>query len=230
MISLPSLAAVAIAGAALAPLLDVAVDRLPRHAVTADGTVGCDPDCRRPLPHRRVVLAVLTAVSFGALAATDGLSWSLPISLVLTACLLPLAFCDLEHLLLPKRLVWAGVAATGLAIGLAAAATDSGHRAAVAALCAVGATAVLGLLWFVNPRGLGFGDVRLGLLLGLALGWFGVGVTMVAFLLASLSSGLCGVILLVSGRAGWGQGKPLPFGVFLAGGSLVALILPLLAT
>lgn len=229
MSSLPLLTTVAVAGAALGPLLNLAVDRLPRHAaVAADGTVGCEPDCRRPLAHRRAMLVALTATAFAAMAAADGLSWSLVVSLVLAACLLPLAFCDLEHLLLPKRLVWPGVAVTSAVITLAAATTGSGHRAEVAALCALGATAVLGLLWFVNPGGLGFGDVRLGLLLGLALGWVGVGVTLVAFLLASLASGLCGATLLVSGRAGWGQGKALPFGVFLAGGSLVALTLPLL--
>ena len=30
------------------------------------------------------------------------------------------------------------------------------------------------LLWFVYPRGIGYGDVRLAGLLGMALGWLGV--------------------------------------------------------
>jgi leader peptidase (prepilin peptidase)/N-methyltransferase len=218
----------ALGGAAIAPTLDAAVTRLPRHAPAAPGALGgCNDECRRPLPHRRTLLLLAVATAFGLIGALAGPSWNLWPSLALAASLLPLALCDIEHLLLPKRLVFTGMAASSSGIIVAAVVTGAGHRALVAAISSFAVTGVLGVLWLVNPSGLGFGDVRLGALIGLVLGWFGAGPALAGLLLASLSAGLTGAALLLTRRIHWGHGRPLPFGVFLAAGSLAALLLAL---
>ena len=76
------------------------------------------------------------------------------------------------------------------------------------------------LMWFVYPRGLGYGDVRLSGLLGLALGYVGWGTVLTgmysAFLLGALGGGLLVASRLVDRRH-------LPFGPFMMLGSLVGL-------
>ncbi|MCX6800461.1 MAG: prepilin peptidase [Candidatus Falkowbacteria bacterium] len=68
-----------------------------------------------------------------------------------------------------------------------------------------------------NGKWIGGGDIRLGLLMGLALGWPN---TLVALFIAYISGSIIGVGLLV-----WGKKKmdsAVPFGVFLTVGTLVA--------
>ena len=48
---------------------------------------------------------------------------------------------------------------------------------------------------FASPRILGFGDVRLSLVLGLALGWLGVGYVLLGFFAANLIGAVVGVVL-----------------------------------
>jgi prepilin signal peptidase PulO-like enzyme (type II secretory pathway) len=67
-------------------------------------------------------------------------------------------------------------------------------------------------------RWVGGGDIRLGALLGVALGW---PLTLVALMLAYFSGALAGIILIALKKKG--LKSPLPFGVFLAPATLVAL-------
>jgi len=67
-------------------------------------------------------------------------------------------------------------------------------------------------------RWVGGGDIRIGALMGVALGW---PLTLVALMLAYFSGALVGVILIAVKKKG--LKSPLPFGVFLAPATLVAL-------
>ena len=59
------------------------------------------------------------------------------------------------------------------------------------------------VLWFVYPRGLGYGDVRLSGVLGLALGWVGWAELVVGIWVGLLLGGvLGGVLALVPGAGG----------------------------
>jgi leader peptidase (prepilin peptidase)/N-methyltransferase len=86
------------------------------------------------------------------------------------------------------------------------------------------------VLHLISPRMLGFGDVRLATLVGLALGWCGweatyprlgpVQAVLNAGLLAGLIGSVAGVVLLVQRR----RDRPFPFGPAVAiSGALVAL-------
>ena len=65
---------------------------------------------------------------------------------------------------------------------------------------------------------MGFGDVKLALLLGTALG---LGKTLVGFLLAAILGGLISLLLLIFSDKT--MKSKLPFGTFLSMGSLIAL-------
>ncbi len=76
------------------------------------------------------------------------------------------------------------------------------------------------LIQFIISRGkwIGGGDIRLGLLVGLALGWPNV---IVAIFLAYFIGSLIGIGLLVTGKKKWGS--KLPLGVFLSVATVVVL-------
>jgi leader peptidase (prepilin peptidase)/N-methyltransferase len=85
------------------------------------------------------------------------------------------------------------------------------------------AAAVLWLLFYLvwrisSGKWLGFGDVKLAILLGLVLGW---PLILVGFMLAVLLGGVVSVFLLVFG--GKNLKSQIPFGTFLAVGTILAL-------
>ncbi len=74
---------------------------------------------------------------------------------------------------------------------------------------------------FASPRALGFGDVRLAGLLGLLLGWWGLGEVFVGFFAANILGVLVGGFLILTKRRR--RDQPIPYGVYLAAGTLFAL-------
>ena len=76
------------------------------------------------------------------------------------------------------------------------------------------------LLQFIisRARWIGGGDIRLGFLMGLALGWPGV---IIALLLAYFSGSIIGLGLIAAKKKQWGS--QVPFGTFLAAATIVTL-------
>jgi leader peptidase (prepilin peptidase)/N-methyltransferase len=178
--------------------------------------------CRASIPVRYPLVELLTAGLFAGIGLRFGVTWTAATEAALAAGLVALAFIDLDHLLLPKRVVYPTLAAVALGIVASAASAGQWHRVAVAVACGGVAWAMFFIVNFVSPRALGFGDVRLALVIGLALGWLGVDYTILAFLLASLLGTVVGVALIAAGRIG--RRTPIPFGVFLAAGALLAVV------
>ena len=77
------------------------------------------------------------------------------------------------------------------------------------------------LAQFVVSKGrwIGGGDIRLGLLMGLALGWPNI---LVALFIAYILGAVVGLGLMAAGQKQWGS--KLPFGVFLASASIITLL------
>ncbi|MDP2736969.1 MAG: prepilin peptidase [bacterium] len=76
------------------------------------------------------------------------------------------------------------------------------------------------LIQFVISKGkwIGGGDIRLGLLIGLSLGWPGV---LVAIIISYFIGSVVGIGLILAGKKKWGSEVPL--GVFLAVGTIITL-------
>lgn len=132
-----------------------------------------------------------------------------------------LAYIDWQTRLLPTRIIAPSYAVL-VALLLLAVAVD---RDLDAALRSGYGWLVFGgfylLLWFVYPRGLGYGDVRLSGLLGLALGYLGWGPVLTGlysgFLIGGIGGGLLAALRLF-------DRKHFPFGPFMLIGALVGLI------
>jgi leader peptidase (prepilin peptidase)/N-methyltransferase len=99
--------------------------------------------------------------------------------------------------------------------------TGQWHRLLVAGLCAAGWFIAFFGLNFVSPRYLGFGDVRLSLVLGLALGWLGIRYVILGFFAANLIGAITGITLIAMKKMS--RDQPIPFGVFLSLGAAVAI-------
>jgi leader peptidase (prepilin peptidase) / N-methyltransferase len=142
--------------------------------------------------------------------------------LPLVAGLVVLAIVDLGELRLPNRVMYP---LFGTELGLLTLAAIGDHdRGALgrAALAAFVAGSTFLALHALAPRELGFGDVKLVVVLGLAVGWLGWSQLLAAALFAFGVGGLVGLALLVAGRKG--RRDPLPFGPFLAAGALLAIL------
>ncbi|MFJ2853994.1 prepilin peptidase [Streptomyces rubiginosohelvolus] len=83
------------------------------------------------------------------------------------------------------------------------------------------------LLFLINPNGMGFGDVKLALALGVALGWYGWTVLFVGGFAGFLFGAAYGLALVLLRRAGRSTG--IPFGPFMIAGALTGVLLGALA-
>ncbi len=177
--------------------------------------------CKASISVRYPIVELLTAGLFAGTAAHFGFAWSLPAYVVLAAGLLTLASIDLAENILPKRIVYFVTVIVGVLLVLASAETGDWHRLVIG-VCS--AAAWFGLFFAINavgPRWLGFGDVRLVGVLGLSLGWLGVGYVLLGLYFAALIGAAVGIGLIVAKRGG--LATPVPFGPFLALGAEIAI-------
>lgn len=128
------------------------------------------------------------------------------------------AVTDLRRGVIPNALTASG-ALLALALGLAGAPTETLTRHVVAAVATGGG--LLGLhvggVWLTGRPGLGMGDVKLGAVLGLLLGWQALWV----LYLAALFGGGVGLTGLLLRR--WDRTHRLPFAPFVAVGAALGL-------
>jgi len=177
--------------------------------------------CRTRISVRYPLLEVGCAGLFAATAAHFGLSYALPAYLVLAAGLLALSAIDLEHKLLPNRVVYPTGYAVGLLLVLAALAEAEPRRIAWALIGAAGSFAAFFLLHLISPQGMAFGDVRLSFVLGMAIGWLGLSLVPLFLFVSFLTSAVVGIAYAVVTRKG--LKAAIPFGPFLALGTEVAV-------
>lgn len=166
--------------------------------------------------------AVACAVAGAALGAALGWDWALSWLLFLVPLCCALTVIDYVTWYLPSRLILPSYGVVALLVGVAALATTSSGPLLGAAIGFVGLGGYYGLLWLLSPRIMAFGDVRLGGLLGLALGPLGVGT----LLLSVLAAAVLGVLAMVPMRRGGTMiRRRVPYGPFLALGALLAAVL-----
>ena len=196
--------------------LEIVVDRLPKLEPLNGWR-------RRDLnPSRAAVLVAVTVALFVGLAVRYHDSWVLPAFLVLAAGLVALSVIDLEHFLLPNRIVYPLAVGMLALLALAAVGDDAWGAFGRAVLGGFAATVTLGVLHLVSPRSMGFGDVKLAFVLGLVLGWLGWSELVLGLFCGFLAGAVVGIALIAVRHRG--RKDHLPFGPFLAFGTLVVLL------
>lgn len=180
--------------------------------------------CDNPISARYPLVELLTGLLFAAMALRfdegDEL-WALPAYLVLSASLVAISGIDIDHHRIPNKIVYPTLFAVAPLLAVAAAGTgewDSLVRAAAGGAIGFG---ILFLIHVAAPRGMGFGDVRLAGLLGVALGWLGLGHVFVGLFLGFLTSSV--ISLLLIGLRIRSRKDRIPFGPFLALGAVLAV-------
>jgi leader peptidase (prepilin peptidase)/N-methyltransferase len=177
--------------------------------------------CRNPISARYPTIELSCAALFAGVAAREGFNWDVPALLIFVAGLLALSSIDLERLILPKSIVYTTLVLITAGLLLDAGVTHDWHRLLIAGACALSWFLLFFILNFLGPKYLGFGDVRLAPVLGLALGWLGIRYVILGFFAANLIGSIIGVTLIAMKKMS--RDQPIPFGVFLALGAALAI-------
>ncbi len=82
--------------------------------------------------------------------------------------------------------------------------------------------AVYFVLALISPKSMGMGDVKLALVIGLLLGWFGLNAWLIGLLAAFIVGGLIAIVALLLRRVTL-KGS-IPFGPSMLAGALIALL------
>ncbi|MGL6557598.1 prepilin peptidase [Aeromonas dhakensis] len=176
-------------------------------------------ECQAPISARYPLVELLTALLSLVVAATFPPGWGLLAALLLTWVLAALTFIDLDKMLLPDQLtlplLWGGLL-FNLAGGFVPLAD-----------AVIGAMAGYLVLWslywafklFTGKEGMGYGDFKLLAALGAWLGWQALPIVL---LLSSLVGAIIGISLIL--LRNHHQGKPIPFGPYLAIAGWIALL------
>jgi leader peptidase (prepilin peptidase)/N-methyltransferase len=213
-------AACGVAGLVVGAVLPVVIERVPEHQAVCAGPF---PEIRAGMraPSGWVVIG-LTGALFAGMALRFGESWVLPAFLVFAAGLVALSVIDLRLQKLPNRIVFPLAEASVVLLGVAAIGESDGDAFLRSLACGFGAFAAFTLLHLLSPRAMGFGDVKLSFVLGLSLGWLGVGETVLGLLLGFIYGAVIGLLLLASRSRS--RKDHIPFGPFLAAGALTAVL------
>ena len=170
--------------------------------------------CATPIGARYLAVEIATAVLVAACFLHFGLTARAFVGAFFVAVLVTLSAIDVERKILPDLIVlpaWAIVLAAQIAL--------FPDRTVEWVAASLGASAFLFAAVLAYPRGMGMGDVKLALLLGAALGW-DVGVGLMLGMLAAMAVG----IVLIARHGAAARKMAIPFGPFLALGSVVALL------
>lgn len=225
-------------GAIVGSFLNVVAYRLPRHESLITPASHC-PSCGTPVkpydnipilswlllrghcrsctepisPRYPLVEALTAALCVGVVLVHESPA-PIALGILLTLLVVPAAMIDAEHRIIPNSITGLG-AVLALAIGLALDPSGEPERL----IAGVGAGGFLLAAALAYPGGMGMGDVKLAGVMGLCLG----AAVAPAILLALLSGVLVGAAIIARKGARAGRKTAVPFGPFLALGSLLAV-------
>jgi leader peptidase (prepilin peptidase)/N-methyltransferase len=167
--------------------------------------------CGVRIPFRYPAVELATGLLVAGCVLAFGLTLDALVAAVFCSLLVAVSATDLEHRIIPNRIVVPGAA---VVLG----AQTALHPSPEWALGALGAAGFLFIAALAYPKGMGMGDVKLALLMGAMLGRT-VGVALMLGMVLAMVPGL--VLLARHGSAARKMG--IPFGPFLALGSVIAL-------
>lgn len=236
-----------ILGICIGSFLNMLIDRIPREEQIVSGRSKCDSCrhvlslidlipvvswvllwgrcryCHSPIPYRNTIVELLTGILVtsilyyhtGALLSGDIYSFIVVIAdIVIVSILIAITVIDLEHMIIPDVLLMVAGIATVIYI-LAAGLT---YDFPVHIYSAVSSGLFFLILVVVTKgRGMGLGDVKYGVFMGLLLGFPEIVYGLYA---AFLTGAIVSVMLILKRKKRFGQ--TIPFGPFLVIGTLLA--------
>ena len=217
-----ALGAVACGAAGL--LVPALIARIPEPEPDPDPEPG-DQDPKLPYavvaaaPTMRTAAATGCLLAGGLVGAAVGLAWPLLFLLPLVPVGVALAVVDLRTHLLPTVVVWPTLGATA-ALAVLSGILEGDRDALVRA--GLGGAVVFALffaLWWIHPSGMGYGDVRLSAVLGLALGYLGWAELAIGIYGGFLAFSVPGLLLALLRRDRAVLRPAYPFGPFLLAGA-----------
>jgi leader peptidase (prepilin peptidase)/N-methyltransferase len=165
--------------------------------------------------------AIATAVVAGLMGAAVGWTPALSFLLYLAPVGVALAVIDWRTRLLPTKVIAPSYLVVAALAALAAWSESDLDALITAGLGWLVAGGTFFLLWFIYPRGMGYGDVRLSGVLGIALGYLGWSELLVGvyagFILGGVGGALLSLLRLVDRKA-------YPFGPFMLVGAVVGVL------
>jgi leader peptidase (prepilin peptidase)/N-methyltransferase len=233
----------ALLGLAVSSFLNVCIDRLPERESIVSPPSHC-PACGRrlapfdlipllsyillrgrcrycgaPIPRRVLVVESTTGLLFVLLGYRYGFSPAeglppLLLATLYTCFFIVIFFIDLEHHLVLNQVIYPAIVIALLFIPFA-----PGYSAKELLLGGLIGFALLFLIAFVYPAGMGMGDVKLATFVGLVVGFPSI---FAALLFSFVAGGLVGGGLLLTGLKG--RKDPIPFAPFLVAGGMVAML------
>src|SRR3954454_25169435 len=171
-------------------------------------------DCGAPISPRYPIVEAITAAAFAGVVLARGFDDDLWLELPFVAALIALAGIDLDHKLLPNKIVYP-MAVYGVVATLLVERDDIVEHL----IAGTGAFAFLLAAVLAYSRGMGMGDVKLAGAMGLYLG-----VSVIPALLTAFLTGSVVGLAIVAREGAAARKKAVPFGVFLAIGGIVGVL------
>ncbi|MFD4504511.1 prepilin peptidase [Streptomyces sp. NPDC058457] len=167
-------------------------------------------------------LALATALVCAALALATGTRPELAVWLLLAPVGVLLTVVDFRVQRLPDPLTLPFAAAALALLGVAALLPEHAGDWSTSLYAALALGGGYFVLFLINPGGMGFGDVKLALGAGAALGWYGWPTVLLGTFASFLFGALYGGALVVVRRAG--RKTAIAFGPFLIAGAFAGLL------
>ena len=240
------LATLGVLGLLIGSFLNVVVWRVPRgesivsppsacpacgHAIRAQDNVpvlgwlklrGRCRDCRAPISPRYPLVEAGTSLLFVLTGLRIGWDPALPAYCYLAAVGVALALIDLDTHRLPDVIVLPSIGVVAVLLTVAAWVGGDWDALLRAGIGGVALFTLYFVLMVVYPPGMGFGDVKLAALVGLATAWIGWGALILGLFAGFLLGGLFGIGVLLVRRSGRGTG--IPFGPWMILGAVVGIV------
>ncbi|GGL77087.1 prepilin peptidase [Streptomyces fumigatiscleroticus] len=170
-----------------------------------------------------VAVTVATALVCTSLAAAAGPRPETAVWLLAAPVAVLLSLVDYRVHRLPDVLTLPLAALTAALLGAAAALPAATGSWSTSLLGGLSLGAAYFVLFLVNPAGMGFGDVKLALALGVALGWYGWDILLTGALTGLLYGAVYGLALVA--LRGADRRSAIPLGPFMTGGAFTGLVL-----
>ncbi len=225
-------------GMAIASFLNVVIDRVPGNESIVFPASHC-PACNRRLkpldlvpvlsylclggkcrycgagiPKRVFIVEAATAILFPLLYLRYGFTTELFIMMFYSALFLVLLVIDLEHNIIPDKIVYPAIV-----VSLIISTLNSNIGITKALIGGVAGFGIFLIIALVSRGGMGWGDVKMAALVGVAVGF---PMVFIALFLAVISGGAVAVFLLLTRIKGRKDG--IPFGPYLSLATVATLI------